>query len=670
MRYPAIAATLVVGAVVLVLAANDVPAGRWIATVYVAVVIVWVLIGMVRDVLRGHVGLDILAVVAMAATLAVGEYIAALIIVLMLSGGAALEDAAARRAKRELTALLDRSPRIAHLLTRSDAGTDAVRDVDVDDVELEDVLLIRPAEIVPVDGILLSSSGTFDESSLTGESMPVSRGEGDEVLSGAINGSRAVRIRAIRRSADSQYQQIVALVRDAQESQAPTVRLADRFAIPFTAVSLVIAGAAWGISGDPARFAEVLVLATPCPLLIAAPVAFLGGLSRAAKAGVIVKGGAVIEQLARVRSAAFDKTGTLTQGRPDLVEVRVARVADGATAAGAAGDAAGDAAAAAGAAAHAASATARTAAGPSAVDADELLTLAASAEQYSSHVLADGIRRAAEERGLRLRPATDAREVATNGVTAIIDGRTVVVGKPVYVASLASDTTPEPLQPGQAAAYVAVDGRYAGALILADDPRPEARRVVAWLRATGVERITMLTGDVEATARSIADTVGITDVHAELLPAEKVHLAAQLHPRPVLMVGDGVNDAPVLAAADIGVAMGAKGATAAGDAADAVVLQDSLLPIAEAVAIGRHTLKVAYTAIWIGIALSIGLMLVAAAGYIPAVAGALTQELVDLATILYALRALRGPGAGIGTSPVADPIAEAHPAATPPASVR
>jgi heavy metal translocating P-type ATPase len=634
-RYPAIATTLVVGTVVLVLAASDVPAARWIATVYVAGVIVWVLIGMVRDVLRGHVGLDILAVVAMAATLAVGEYIAALIIVLMLSGGAALEDAAARRAKRELTALLDRSPRIAHLLTRSDAGTDAVRDVDVDDVELEDVLLIRPAEIVPVDGILLSSSGTFDESSLTGESMPVSRGEGDEVLSGAINGSRAVRIRAIRRSADSQYQQIVALVRDAQESQAPTVRLADRFAIPFTAVSLVIAGAAWGISGDPARFAEVLVLATPCPLLIAAPVAFLGGLSRAAKAGVIVKGGAVIEQLARVRSAAFDKTGTLTQGRPDLIEVRVARVT-----------------------------------GPSPVDADELLTLAASAEQYSSHVLADGIRRAAEERGLRLRPATDAREVATNGVTAIIDGRTVVVGKPTYVASLASDTTPEPLQPGQAAAYVAVDGRYAGALILADDPRPEARQVVAWLRATGVERITMLTGDVEATARSIADTVGITDVHAELLPAEKVHLAAQLHPRPVLMVGDGVNDAPVLAAADIGVAMGAKGATAAGDAADAVVLQDSLLPIAEAVAIGRHTLKVAYTAIWIGIALSIGLMLVAAAGYIPAVAGALTQELVDLATILYALRALRGPGAGIGTSPVADPIAEAHAAATPPASVR
>jgi cation transport ATPase len=656
-RYPAIAATLVIGTVVLVLAASDVPAARWIATAYVAGVIVWVLIGMVRDVLRGHVGLDILAVVAMAATLAVGEYIAALIIVLMLSGGAALEDAAARRAKRELTALLDRSPRIAHLLTRSDAGTDAVRDVDVDDVELEDVLLIRPAEIVPVDGILLSSSGTFDESSLTGESMPVSRGEGDEVLSGAINGSRAVRIRAIRRSADSQYQQIVALVRDAQESQAPTVRLADRFAIPFTAVSLVIAGAAWGISGDPARFAEVLVLATPCPLLIAAPVAFLGGLSRAAKAGIIVKGGAVIEQLARVRSAAFDKTGTLTQGRPDLVEVRVARPADGAAAA---------AAGAAGAAAHAAGATARTAAGPSPVDADELLTLAASAEQYSSHVLADGIRRAAEERGLRLRPATDAREVATNGVTAIIDGRTVVVGKPAYVASLASDTTPEPLQPGQAAAYVAVDGRYAGALILADDPRPEARRVVAWLRATGVERITMLTGDVEATARSIAETVGITDVHAELLPAEKVHLAAQLHPRPVLMVGDGVNDAPVLAAADIGVAMGAKGATAAGDAADAVVLQDSLLPIAEAVAIGRHTLKVAYTAIWIGIALSIGLMLVAAAGYIPAVAGALTQELVDLATILYALRALRGPGAGIGTSPVA----EAHPAATPPASVR
>ncbi len=605
LRYPVIVATLVVGAVVggLLFAGED-SAARWIAVVYVSAVIAWTLIGMVRDVLRGHIGLDILAVVAMVATLAVDEYIASLIIVLMLSGGEALEDYAGRRATRELTALLDRSPRIAHVLAHpGDPESDEVQEVAADDVEVGDVLLIRPAEIVPVDGVLVSGSGSFDESSLTGESLPVARRVGDEVLSGSVNGSTAVHVRALRRSADSQYQQIVALVREAQESRAPTVRLADRFAIPFTAVSLVIAGAAWAISGDPTRFAEVLVLATPCPLLIAAPVAFLGGMSRAARAGVIVKGGAVIEQLARVRSAAFDKTGTLTEGRPDLIEIRPAP----------------------------------------GVDPDELLALVASAEQYSTHVIADGVRRAAEARGIRLERADEASEVATNGVTAEIGGRTVAVGKPAFIAELAPDTVRVEIDPGQVAAYAAIDGRFAGALILGDDARPEAPAVVAWLRDHGVERVVMLTGDARATGEAIAAAVGVTEVHAELLPPEKVHLAAQLRPRPVLMVGDGVNDAPVLAASDIGIAMGAKGSTAAGDAAGAVILQDSIAGVADAVSIGRHTLRVAYTAILIGIGLSIGLMLVAALGVIPAVAGALIQELVDLATILYALRALTGP---------------------------
>ncbi len=608
-RYPVITVTVVILAAVLVLHAVGAEGlGRWIATVYVAAFVVWTLVGMIRDVVRGHVGLDILAVVAMVATLAVGEYLASLIIVLMLSGGEALEDFAARRAKRDLTALLDRSPRIAHVILHPDSpGSDEVQDVAVDDVAVGDVLLVRPSEIVPVDGVLLTESGSFDESSLTGESLPVPRDAGGEVLSGAINGTRAVRIRAVRRSADSQYQQIIALVRAAEGSKAPVVRLADRFAIPFTAVSLVLAGTAWAVSGDSTRFAEVLVLATPCPLLIAAPVAFLGGLSRAAKTGVIMKGGAVIEQLARVRSAAFDKTGTLTEGRPDLVDVRPAP----------------------------------------GFGQDELLLLAASAEQYSSHVFAEGIRRAASARGLELLAAEEASEVATNGVTADIDGRTVVVGKPAYVASLAADTERAPLAAGEAAAYVAVDGLFAGVLVLADDPRPESAAVISWLREHGLERITMLTGDTAATAEAIAKELGIDEVHAELLPPEKVRLAAQLHPRPVMMVGDGVNDAPVLAASDIGIAMGAKGATAAGDAADVVILVDSLAKVADAVSIGRHTLRVALTAIWIGIGLSVGLMVIAMTGVIPAVAGALTQELVDLATILYALRALGGPPSGL-----------------------
>lgn len=616
------ASTAVLTTVLVLAAMGATSAPRWLATGYVGVFIVWTLVGMVRDVLRGHVGLDILAVVAMIATLAVGEYLASLIVVLMLSGGEALEDFAGRRARRDLTALLDRSPRIAHVVRSDSADSDEVEDRAVDDVAIGDVLLVRPSEIVPVDGLLLTSSGTFDESSLTGESMPVSREAGGEVLSGAINGTRAVRIRATRLSADSQYQQIVALVQGAQDSRAPVVRLADRFAIPFTAIALVLAGTGWALSGDPTRFAEVLVLATPCPLLIAAPVAFLGGLSRAAKTGVIMKSGAVIEQLAGVRSVAFDKTGTLTEGRPDLVEVRPA---EGFTA-------------------------------------DEVLLLAASAEQYSSHVLAEGIRRAALDRGLQLLATDDASEVATNGVEAVLNGRRVVVGKPAYIAALAPETHPAILGPGEAAAYVAIDGRFAGVLVLADDPRAESSRVVAWLRMNGVERITMLTGDAHLTATSIALQVGIEEVHADLLPPEKVYLAAQLHPRPVMMVGDGVNDAPVLAAADIGVAMGAKGATAAGDAADVVILVDSLAKIVDAVSIGRHTLRVALTAIWIGIGLSIGLMIVAMTGAIPAVAGALTQELVDLATIVYALRALGGPPSGLPAP--APPGAQAHVAAS------
>ena len=603
-RYPVVVATLVVGVAVVALdLAGARPAGQILATAYVAAVIVWTSVDMVRSLLRGHFGLDILAVVAMVATLLVGEYLAALIIVLMLSGGEALEDYASRRAKHELTALLERAPQRAHVLTDHGVNGENTVDGDVADVRVGALLLVRPAEVVPVDGELLVAEASFDQSSLTGESLPVSLQAGDEVLSGSLNGAQAVRIRALRPAAQSQYQQIVALVREAQESRAPMVRLADRFAVPFTLVSLALASVAWIVSGDPVRFAEVLVLATPCPLLIAAPVAFLGGLSRSAKSGVIVKGGAVIEQLARVRSIAFDKTGTLTAGSPHIVDVRPA----------------------------------------AGFDADEVLRLAASAEQSSTHVLAEGVRAAALERGLALAPIASAEEVATSGVRADADGRIVAVGKPAFIATLAPDVTRTPLESGQAAAYVAIDGRYAGALVLADDPRPESSEVVQRLHAQGVERVVILTGDVEATAAPIAATVGIDEVHAELLPAEKVAIARDLQPRPVMMVGDGVNDAPVLAAADVGVAMGARGATAAGEAADAVILKDSLWPLVDGIAIARFTLRVALIAIWIGIALSVGLMLIAMTGAIPAVAGALTQELVDLATILTALFALRGP---------------------------
>lgn len=609
-RHPVVGLTLLLLALVLGLVALDQGVvARWVATVYVTVVIVRTGTGMVRDVLRGHYGLDILAVVAMAATVAVGEYVAAVIIVLMLSGGEALEEYAAARARAELTTLLERAPQVAHRIPSSSAaagnGDQPVEDIPVDAVEPGDVLLVRPAEVVPVDGELLEEEAAFDESSLTGESLPVVRTRGDGVLSGSLNGARAVRMRAVSRAADSQYQSILRLVARAEEDKAPTVRVADRFAVPFTAVSLVIAGLAWWLSGDPVRFAEVLVLATPCPLLIAAPVAFLGGTSRAARLGIVVKGGATLEALARARSVAFDKTGTLSRGRPELARVEAVPW----------------------------------------LEPDELLRLTASAEQHSSHVLAEGVVRAARARGLALSEPWEAEEHATHGVSALVEGRRVVVGKLRFVQESDPTAYPTALGAGETSVAVAVDGRFAGNLVLVDPLRPNAAATVAVLREMGIADVTVLTGDNRTTAHSLAEQAGIDveDVHAELLPEDKVRLVASREHRPVIMVGDGVNDAPVLAAADVGIAMGARGATAASEAADVVITRDNIGKVVQAVEVGRHTYRVALSAIWIGVVLSLGLMGVAAFGYIPAVAGALTQELVDLAAILYALLALR-PG--------------------------
>ncbi|USQ76269.1 heavy metal translocating P-type ATPase [Ornithinimicrobium cryptoxanthini] len=596
--FPVVSLTLAIGTLVLALLGlgHSGPA-QWIATGYVAVIILITSTDMVRDILRGHWGLDILAVIAMVATLAVGEYVASLIIVLMLSGGEALEVYAAGRARAELTSLLDRAPRRA----RRVGDGDRMEDIDVDEVVVGDILLVRPAEVVPVDGDLLDAEAVFDESSLTGESLPVERVRGDSLMSGSVNGQRAVQMRATATAADSQYQQILTLVAEAEDAKAPTVRVADRFAVPFTIVSLLIAGIAWWVSGDPVRFAEVLVLATPCPLLIAAPVAFMGGMSRSARSGVIVKGGATLESLARARTVAFDKTGTLSHGRPELAEVRPAN----------------------------------------GFDADEVLRLAASAEQFSSHVLAAGVIRAAQHRGLSLAAGVDASEVATHGVEARIGRHAVRVGKLGFVQEVDPAADFDDLEAGHTAVAVAVDGRFAGTLVLRDALRENAAATVRVLREAGIGHVAMLTGDNEATARSLAGAAGIDEVHASLLPQDKVRLVSELEPR-VVMVGDGVNDAPVLAAADVGIAMGARGSTAASESADVVIMADDIGKVAQALEIGRDTYRVALTAIWIGVVLSIGLMVVAAFGHIPAVAGALTQELVDLATILYALRALRG----------------------------
>lgn len=596
-RYPVVGLAIIVGVVGLIIYFSGAhQAAQIVITVFVGAFCVWTAIDMVRDMIRGHFGLDILALVAMVSTLIVGEYWASIVIVLMLSGGEALEDFAANRAQRELTSLLDRSPSEAHVIR----GKDTV-DIPVDDVKVGDHLLVRPSEVVPVDGKMLSQHGTFDESSITGESLPVNVVSGDEIPSGATNGAEAVTIEAVRESADSQYQKIIRLVQEAQDSKAPVVRVADRFAVPFTVISLIIAGVAWWISGNPVRFAEVLVLATPCPLLIAAPVAFMGGMSRSAKAGIVVKGGAALEQAARIHSVAMDKTGTITEGRPVVLDVR-----------------------------------------PNSLSAQELLALAASAEQYSTHVLAEGIRQAAEEQGLQLPAVTSARELAAKGIEAQLGQKTVRVGQLSFIQDVAPDATVAELSAGEVATYVAYGDRFVGTIILGDQIRPEAASVVSWLKSAGVSDVEMLTGDAGAAAHDVASQTGITSVRYNLKPADKARIVKELQPKPTLMVGDGINDAPVLAAANVGVAMGAKGATAAGQAADAVILKDSLIPLVYFVSIAKHTLNVALSSVWVGVIASIILMLIATTGVIPAIIGALIQEVLDLVAILFALRALGG----------------------------
>ncbi|KIS29082.1 cobalt ABC transporter ATP-binding protein [Arthrobacter sp. SPG23] len=629
LRYPLVAGTvLALLAVVVLLASGQPLIARFAASGYALAVAAYLSVGMIQRLRNGHWGIDILAVTAIVSTVLVGEFIASMIIVLMMAGGTALEDYAAGRAKGELSALLARVPQTAHRERNSAAGNGtspngngensaagngtpqngngengAHEDVAATDVVVGDILLVKPGEVVPLDGVLLSDAGTFDESSLTGESLPVERTAGEGIMSGSVNGEAAIRMRVTAVMEDSQYSRIVALVKEASESRAPMVRLADRYAIPFTAFAYVLGAIAWIASGSPARFAEVLVVATPCPLLIAAPVAFLGGMSQAAKSGIIVKYAGVLEQLGKVRTAAFDKTGTLTYGRPSLVAIVTA-------------DSMGQ---------------------------DELLRLAGSAEQYSSHVLAASVMEAATSRDLRFETASEALEHATHGVRAVFDGREVVVGKPAFVAEFAPGVAETELESGQLAIYVGVGGVYVGALVMSDPLRAEARRTLAELSALGVTETVMLTGDALATAKHIAAEVGLTDVRAECLPPDKVEAVRSLPHRPVMMVGDGVNDAPVLAVADVGIAMGARGSTAAGESADVVIILDDLSKAAHAVRIGQRTVRVAMQSIWIGIVLSVGLMVAAAAGYVPAIAGALSQELVDLATILNALRAL-SPG--------------------------
>ena len=621
-RYPLVVATLVVGAVGLTLLATPLSGvAPWLVGAYALGIAGWEAVGMVRQLLRGHAGLDILAVTAITAAVLVGEVWAALIVVLMLTGGAALEDYAEHRSKRELTALLRKAPQLAtRLVGVTDTyGRQELRDgtqltqqqtevIPVEQVQIGDILLVRSGDLVPVDAELLDQHAVFDESSLTGESLPVERLAGERISSGAVNGSVAVTMRAVALAKDSEYHQNMRLVEPAAASKGPIVRLADRYAVPFTLVALAIAGIAWAVSGDPVRFAEVLVVATPCPLLIAAPVAFLGGMSRAARFGLIVKGGGTLEQLSRVRGAAFDKTGTLTSGHPTLERVVTAN----------------------------------------GFDEQQVLQFAASAEVYSSHVIADSVVQAVKHRGIPLLEVTHAEELATNGVAATLkrpedgDGVVVRVGKGSWVAKFAQNFERMQLLPGELGVYVSVDDDFVGVIVMRDQVRDDALAALQELRELGVEQMLMITGDIATTAEPIAKGLGIEVVHAECRPADKVRIVGDMSTRPLIMAGDGLNDAPVLAAADIGFAMGARGSTAASESADVVNRFDNLMALPRAVRIGKDTVRIALQSIWLGIIISLGLMLVAAFGFLPAIVGAWMQELVDLIAILGALRAV-GP---------------------------
>ncbi len=596
----------IIGLVVGVLASwagNDDLA--WLAWTVPAVIVgVRLAYQIVRDLLDREAGVDVIALLAIAGALAVGESLAAAIIAVMLATGEALEDYAEGRAKRELTALLERAPQQVRRYVGSDLEI-----VPVAAVAVGDRVLVRPGEVVPVDGLVTGQPAVLDESALTGESRPITRAPGDAVASGVVNAGGPFDLTATANAEASTYAGIVRLVEQASRSKAPFVRLADRYGLLFVPLTLAIAGIAWLVSGDPVRALAVLVVATPCPLILAVPIAIVSGVSRAARRGIIVKGGGPLETLARAKVILFDKTGTLTAGRPRLASIE----------------------------------------GPG--DPDDLMRMAASLEQASPHVLAASLVAEARSRGLELIVPSSATESPGSGVAGVVAGREVRVGTAPYAndgTSLphwARDLQRRAAVDGTTNAYVALDGELAGAFVMDDPIRPETPRAVRALRRAGFTRIVMVTGDHAAVAELVAFAAGLDGVLADRTPDAKVEAVkeeTELASGPVVMVGDGINDAPALAAADVGVAMGARGATSASEAADIVITVDRLDRITEAVQVARRARTIALQSVFVGMGLSLAAMVVAAFGYLPVIAGALLQEVIDVTVILNALRALRG----------------------------
>jgi heavy metal translocating P-type ATPase len=519
----------------------------------------------------------------------------------MYAGGQVLESYAQGRARREMSALLGR---VSHTALRYRG--EALDEVPIAEIIPGDELMIRHGEVVPVDGTVLNGAAVLDLSALTGEALPARIEDGGEVLSGSTSTGPAFRMAATRPASESTYAGIVRLVEAAQQARAPMVRLADRYAWWFLLLTVVLAGAAWMFSGDPIRGLAVLVVATPCPLILAVPVAIISGLSRSARTGVLIKNGGTLEHLAKVETAILDKTGTLTHGSAAVVDIRTT----------------------------------------GAMDADEVLRLAASLDQASGHVLAAALIGAARARGLSLSPPGDVHETAGVGLEGRVEGRRVVVGGSGFVHARSGGVDPRSLHDGLGAELatiaVAVDGAVVGVIVLEDPVRADADSLLRELRASGISRIVLASGDRTEIADAVGKRLQVDAVLGELAPDQKVAVVAAEQARaPVLMVGDGVNDAPALAAADVGVAMGARGAAASSEAAGVVLLVDEIRPLARAIGVAKRTRRIALQSVYVGLGLSVAGMVVAALGFLQPVQGALLQEAIDVAVILNALRALR-----------------------------
>jgi heavy metal translocating P-type ATPase len=597
-------AALVVGG--LLYAVGEGAAGQqvWRATVALLACELAVEVGH-TVITRHNLGVDTIALVAMVGALALGQELAGVVIGLMFSGGASLEAIASRRARRELTALVQRAPRVARL--RVD---DRLQDVPVDHVQAGDTVLVRTGEVVPVDGTLLSGEAVIDTSTLTGEPLPVTVQRGTAVMSGSANAGPPFDVRADRPASESAYAALVRLVEQAQSRRAPMTRMADRYAGYFLPATLLIAGLAWAISGHAERALAVVVVATPCPLILAAPIALVSGVSRAARSGVIVKGTPAIEALGEARTVLFDKTGTLTVGTPEVREI-VTR--DG-------------------------------------LEANEVLRLAASLDRMSAHVLGDALVTAAQKAGLELTMPDGVREEPGQGIAGSVDGRSVLVGSRAFVHDAGvpqGGGAPATARgSGEAHVVVAVDGHIAGVIVMADELRPDARAAVERLRGEGIRHLAMASGDRRSVAERVGRELALDRVYAELSPEEKLEIVRRMREdralRKVVMVGDGVNDAPALALADVGIALGAAGATVSAETADAVITVDRIDRVADAVHAGRRSLYIARQSVLVGMGLSVAAMVVAAFGYLAPLAGALLQEGIDLGVILNALRARRG----------------------------